>query len=110
MEVNCTVNMRGKHVYYLSGVQSLHLTVIAEANASASFDIDFYLREKTTSVVVYLASSFALLFAFGLAYQGGIEWMRQQMQEEEVPPGDAENAAETEEDPLNRRGPVNKLE
>ena len=24
MEVNCTVNMRGKHVYYLSGVQSLH--------------------------------------------------------------------------------------
>lgn len=109
MEVNCTVNMRGKHVYYLSGVQSLHLTVIAEANSTASYDIDFYLRAKTSSVVVYLASSFALLFAFGLAYQKGIEWMRQQMEADEVPGGDAENAGETEEDPLNRR-PVNKLE
>jgi hypothetical protein len=26
---NCTINMRGKHVFYLSGVQTLFLTVVS---------------------------------------------------------------------------------
>ena len=52
---NCTLNMRGKQVYYLSGVaDKVYLTVIAanntELNGETSFVIDFALREKTTNV------------------------------------------------------------
>lgn len=89
MEVNCTKNMRGKHVYYLSGVQKLYLTVISTAgdNSTAAelqtqYDIDFFLRVKTTSVQLYLASSFALLIAFGVAYTKGVDYMKEQMNED----------------------------
>lgn len=38
MEVNCTKNMRGKHVYYLSGVSKLFLTIVSTARNDTARD------------------------------------------------------------------------
>ena len=51
-EVNCTKNMRGNHVYYLSGVKNLYLTVVStsqDSDSLGSISLDFTLRENVKS-------------------------------------------------------------
>ena len=51
-DVNCTKNMRGNHVYYLSGVKKLYLTVVStsqDSDSLGSISLDFTLRENVKS-------------------------------------------------------------
>lgn len=82
---NCTKNMRGKHVYYLSGVNKLYLTVLSTAidtqNAElgeTSFDIDFEMREKTASVLWHIGITMAILALFIYGFTKGVKWMESQ--------------------------------
>lgn len=84
MEVNCTKNMRGNNVYYLSAVQKLYLTVIStavpgtndEELKSAAYSIDFSIKEKTDTVSLHITLTLALLVIFAIAFSFGVEWMR----------------------------------
>lgn len=81
VEVNCTFNMHGHHVYYLSGIESLHLTVISTAtpNGDSNLDVDIRLRTKTTGYLIYILISLTLLVIFGFGFEALVSWMKEQL-------------------------------
>lgn len=81
---NCTKNMRGKHVFYLSGVaDKLYLTVISSARndttleslAETSFEIGVALKERTVSVWAYVVLTLLIMVCFTYAFKQAIKWM-----------------------------------
>ena len=89
-DVNCTKNMRGNHVYYLSGVKTLYLTVVSTgggdsnsfSDSSASISLDFTIRERVKSAGLQIGICILLLTLFAIGFSKSVVWMRSMMEQE----------------------------
>lgn len=80
-EVNCTKNMRGNHVYYLSGAQNLTLITVSTGNSS-SINLDVTIRESAKGVGFQIMICIVLLAIYTLYFRKSIRWMRSSMDQE----------------------------
>jgi hypothetical protein len=64
-EVNCTKNIRGNHVYYLSGLQNLSLITVS-TGAKSSISLDITIRENAKGVGFQVLICIAILTVFGI--------------------------------------------